>query len=217
MYRNPRNKSDIMRNTPAVKSRMIARSTAEWFDAEGVRYIRYHDTDVVKVQNNKVTLNSNNFRTVTTKERMNTELRKLGFQIGTEKGVWYVYDRDHKYTTFYDGITLEKGKPLPPIKADILDKEEVKRKLIKRYVDAVKALPVLPIPSLGDCLFCLGNKTSHYCLMAHLEEQYIHGTLIVNALLDAGYRDEQLPLVYAGFIGRDAVVRSVRKYFKKYV
>jgi adenosylmethionine-8-amino-7-oxononanoate aminotransferase len=63
---------------------------------------------------------------------------------------------------------------------------------------------------LGLTLDPDGKDTSH--LISHLEECYIHGSLIFRALQAAGYINPPFILAH-GY--RDNIVRAVRKYFRK--
>ena len=51
-----------------------------------------------------------------------------------------------------------------------------------------------------------------HCLMSHLEEGYIHGSLIYNALKARGYPRPKL-IFKMGLTG--SIRRGVRKYFRK--
>ena len=77
---------------------------------------------------------------------------------------------------------------------------------IKKYVDLITE-DNLPIPSNGDCWYCLmkevktgkplGDCTSDKDhLISHMEEGYVVGSLLVNAMREAGYRDEQISFHY---------------------
>jgi hypothetical protein len=61
--------------------------------------VRYHETDVVHVTDNKIILNTGGWRTVTTKARMNqtSHMYNLGF---------YVYQRNHEWFVEYKGAII---------------------------------------------------------------------------------------------------------------
>jgi hypothetical protein len=97
------------------------------------------------------------------------------------------------------------------------------KKLIKAYCDKLAAMETIPMPDDGDCWYCymrevktgktLGECTGDtYHLVEHLKKQYIHGSLIMNALVAAGYRDPGL-VVHMDL--RSNIVRAVRRYFKR--
>ncbi|MDD4354226.1 MAG: hypothetical protein PHN56_07280 [Candidatus Nanoarchaeia archaeon] len=59
----------------------------------------------------------------------------------------------------------------------------------------------------------LGTDNNDH-LITHLKEKYLHGSILVNAMREAGYRDEQIRFHYAGKYF-DAFKRSLRKYLQK--
>ena len=69
--------------------------------------VRYHDTVVVKFNENRVILDTDGWRTQTTKNRMNQASAQynLGYHVYQRDGIWYV---DFKGDTleFFDGIKL---------------------------------------------------------------------------------------------------------------
>lgn len=73
----------------------------------------YHETEVVRVQDGKITLNSGGWKTATTKTRMNqaTQQFDLNFHVHTKRGSWTVNRRevDGEVTSrpFSDGMALE--------------------------------------------------------------------------------------------------------------
>ena len=75
----------------------------------GVTRVTYHSTVVVEFTAEMVTLNSNRYRTVTTKTRMNQASNQfdLGFTVWQKSGEWFVTFKgeDRK---FYDGMCLSR-------------------------------------------------------------------------------------------------------------
>lgn len=139
---------------------------------------------------------------------------------------------------FADGIKLPQAldKHLSSDKAHAKDDANVakQKKLKKQISDFVNAkIPLkgaLPHPSNGDCWYCStfaaepANVPGNYVatqspkpadpehLLNHVREKYMHGSLIVNALRFAGFRDESLSFYFAGhFNGR------VRQALKRYL
>lgn len=52
-----------------------------------------------------LTLNTDGYRTNTTKERLNGVLSRMGWQIRQRKGKWYVYNsQTEENVLFYDGM-----------------------------------------------------------------------------------------------------------------
>jgi hypothetical protein len=96
--------------------------------------------------------------------------------------------------------------------------KKVKRK-INRYARLITE-DNLPKPNAGDCWFCLlrdqdGNPveyTDH--LWSHIEEGYVHGSILVNAMREKGYDDMQIAIHYQmGIV--DTFRRAVRRYLQK--
>jgi hypothetical protein len=87
-------------------------STHEVPDIGMVTTVRYHNTDVVVFDRDKVTLNSGGWRTRTTMLRMNQTARQhgLGFRVYQKDWAWFVaYDGQGLFgrvvVEFHDGIT----------------------------------------------------------------------------------------------------------------
>ena len=74
----------------------------------GATVVRYHQTDVVTVAGNQITLDSGGWRTVTTKRRMNQAANEfsLPFAVYQRRGEWFV-DYRGETLRFADGMTLQ--------------------------------------------------------------------------------------------------------------
>lgn len=234
------------------KPRMIANNTFEYATPTH-RVTRLHVTDIVKFdKKGRVTLNSGGWRTKTTKARMNDTLSSTDFRVYSGRGQWFVQDVvSNRSAPFFDGITLPdafEGKAAE--RAEKRGKAEVKLKEdIKKFVE--KTLPkgeAIPMPGNGDCWACLmfdqeqprgkvnglgwtaspppesklTRDNDH--LLQHVKEGYMHGSLIVNAFRDAGYKDEGLALIcgWGSSAGKPRNVsdyarirRIVRRYLQK--
>ena len=107
-------------------------------------------------------------------------------------------------------------------KKDILEpilqnEDQIKKvkKKIKEYVDMLDKS--IPVPDGGDCWYCAfmdkkGEQYDH--IYAHVGGKYMHGSIVVNAMREAGYRDEQIGFHYQmRFI--DTFKRALRKYLNK--
>lgn len=227
-----RNKTSIMSGVRehVMRSRFLKRNTIEYFPESGARIVRLHDTDIVKFPNPEdkyhFILNSGGWRTPTTKERMNDVLPS-GVAVYQNRGYWYVRIggwEDGKTVPFFDGIEIKAGvvqNPESDGAADEADKERI-RKLIRKYTAKVsRQWAEAPMtPTGGDCWICMSHtndltKSARLpntdCLISHLEEGYVHGTLVYNALLWAGYGPEQIRYVFGM---RSLIVRAVRRYLK---
>jgi len=200
------------------KAKMIGHSTLEYFRPDGSKVIRFHLTDVVTIApDGSVTLDSGGFKTPTTKKRMNDYLPG-GFGIFADRGVWYVSTNyDAPRYVFCDGMTIAPDGTVTGSSPDEEQRVKKIRKQIKGYCDAMKALDELPKPGAGDCWVCqFPNPT---CTQSHLDEIYIHGTLILNAMREARDTDYVISLAFntkkAGSmadLGRERAVRAVRRY-----
>jgi len=164
--------------------------------------------------------------TVTTKERLNG---LNGVSIHQAKGEWYL--NGHKWDGSWvkvDGFT-----------GNVSDSDTQKaRKLVQqinKYVATIQH--PLPMPSGGDCWLCCMKVTApekhkgmswgdihnddHFHLLAHIgldsedPTMYVHGSLIVNAMREAGYKDEGIGLWLNGMGSIESVHGAVRKYLKK--
>lgn len=223
-----------------VKSKLAMRNTVDFTDSSGVRHIVLHSTEIVTfAHGGKIILNSGGWRTPTTAGRINHFLPK-GMRVGSHKGSWVVSYTEYEDTgienewggmearvkfswtvPFWEGMVIE-GRKAPKLPQDAVDEaQRVKRltKLIKKYTDAMRAMKQLPRPEAGDCLICqmhskdmanLERYPSMDCLESHLEETYVHGSLIYNALRWANYRNDQMPFVFGG----DIAIRAVRRFFR---
>lgn len=79
------------------------------FTEDGYTKVVYHDTIVVKFNDNVIELNSNGYRTVTTKVRMNQASNQfdLGYRVYQKNHVWFI-DYLGKTQKFIDGIVLPR-------------------------------------------------------------------------------------------------------------
>ena len=73
----------------------------------GVTTVRYHSTDVVQFDQDIVHLDTGDWRTVTTKSRMNQTSNQfdLGYRVFVKDGEWFVRLRDYSVIPF-DGDTV---------------------------------------------------------------------------------------------------------------
>lgn len=201
------------------KSQIIANNTLRIDYADNSQAIRLHNTDVITFNpDNSITLNSGGWRTLTTKDRISSYSTLRTRQ---DKGLWYVNG-----FLFYDGITFSKdGKLLSKEQKPNLDKVAKLKLKISKFVGKLSENN-LPMPSSGDCWLCSfkdkngttwgeqrGDNNDH--LLQHVKEGYLHGSLLVNAMLEAGYtRPGQIGLFYHMKMV-DAFKRSLRKYLQK--
>ena len=213
-------KGELLSNTSNVKnSKFVANNTLRIEYENGNIAIRFHYTDIVTfVNDNKIILNSGTWRTPTTKDRINTFAPVNLYQ---KNGIWYLSDNK----LFYDGCIINsKGKLISkPLKNEIYKNKIAKlKKQISKYCNLITK-DNLPLPSSGDCWFCAlhdkdnvpmdGNKNNDH-LLSHLKENYLHGSILVNAMRENNYRDEQISLFFH-LKYSDYFKRSVKKYLQK--
>lgn len=197
-------------------SKFIDNNTVKIEYTDGTSAIRLHNTDVITFNKDKIILNSGGWRTKTTKERIN-QYNGIGLNIWQSKGIWTISGFD-----FYDGITFNKeGKLIGKNKTVNIEKIDKLKKKISKFVNLITK-DNLPLPNSGDCWLCalvdednkpMGNDNNDH-LMQHIKENYMHGSLIVNAMRDAGYSDTQIGFHYQAKI-TDSIKRAVRKYLQK--
>lgn len=224
MFRKPRTKFDLLSQVTkqVSSSRLIARSTLKLEYVDGSKAIRYHDTDVVTFNTDgTIVLSSGGFRTATTKERIKEH---TPFGVYQEKGQWFVYTGQESKVFFYDGITFDSTGKL--VSGDETPNELIikdTKKKIAKFIKLVDSLPKIPFPNSGDCWYCsmrevksgrsLGDASKDLNhLISHLDEGYLHGSLIYNALAEKGYKDPAC-IIGGGF--KDHIKRALRKYLMK--
>jgi len=204
-------------------SRPVANNTRVERRGEDIA-IRLHATDVAVIHpDNSITLHDGGWLTVTTKDRMNYALGMRPVKIGSDRGMWFIYNRDwEKRARYFDGITISaNGEILNPRDESLEERlafaEEKMRKGIDRYIegyfDAMEA-GEMPLPSGGDCWDCsmivsdgpdkgkpLGDVKDGDHLLSHIKERYYVPSLLWNAVKARGYRD--VSFVMATRLDRD--------------
>lgn len=198
----------------AMKPHIVANNTVKYARPDGAFVYRLHQTDIVVQHiNGEIELNTGGWRTHTTKERLNRYISPL--YIWSDRGEWYISAPSSRYETkqaipFFDGIRVKDCRVInaSEIARDGLTPLEVRRrrKLITKMIGELRGLKQLPEPGQGDCWICMMHRETPGkrvfntlegqtgpgqpdCLLSHIEEGYLHGTLIYNALCWAGYRD----------------------------
>ena len=207
-----------------TRARIVKRNTFERQE-NGETVIRLHGTDIVrKHKNGSVTLNSGGWKTITTKDRMSDHM-PAGYQLYSNKGQWYVRnghwgDKDALAVPYFDNMVIPRDVKVPKAKgAREAAREEKLRAQIRKFVCDVPLKGPFPEPGNGDCWYCLmktrdgkslgdasGNRDH---ILSHIKERYLHGSLIVNALLWAGYRSPQT--IYQMGMG-DSIRRALKRY-----
>ena len=78
----------------------------------GETVVRYHATNVVVFNKNKIVLNSGGWQTTTTKKRMNqaSEAFDLGFHVWQDNWGWLVGVPNGETVEFSDGLVIDRRK-----------------------------------------------------------------------------------------------------------
>ena len=202
-------------------SRLIGSNTLMLHYKDGRKAVRYHNTDIVTEVNDVIILNSGGWKTVTTKEGINQYGRRLGEfpAIIQRNHQWFIGEG-----IFYDGIQFKNGQQISLVQTDNKTERDKMLRKIKKYVDLITE-DNLPIPNNGDCWYCLMKQvdtkkplgdcfgdTEH--LISHMKEKYVVGSLLVNAMKEAGCSDTQISFHYHMKMV-DTFRRAVRKYLVK--
>jgi len=199
MYAKRVTKRDMLNNIEGpYKSAKVDRSKKATLCVtyeDGTREVWYHRTCVVKhLPNGNTVLNSGGFHTKTTKDRMNDHM-PCGY-ITQRQYEWYYSPYGGEEIPFFDGIEITPDGEVvnrPDTSAEEAALQERKELLarIKKFCNQLKKLTpeewanLKPDP--GDCWVCkgvFGDPQEGHCghLASHLKENYMHGTLIMNAM-----------------------------------
>lgn len=229
-----------MRSAPdgVVSSKKVANNTLHHILENGDEVYQLHDTEIVRIKpDGTVRLNSEGWRTSTTKNRIN-DLQNL-VSVYQESSIWYIHRGDWKTgetVPYFDGIEIHPDKPLPTDGITEVQRTKLLNKKIRRYVAALRKRlengPALK-PERGDCMYCslieveskkplgdcIRDQTDSNHLMSHLDELYLMGSLCLNAC--KGYVG---PFILHYIITGDAegqaqfsdmICRAVSRYFKR--
>jgi hypothetical protein len=198
-------KSEVLKGEEnVVNSHKTGRNTVIFTLSDGTEICKYVDTHVsTKKPDGTVVLQSGGYRTQTTKERI---WMHTGIAISQLKGGWYMPDG----SLFYDGIVL---KDREVISAKIMPTKASKKKIaeMRAKIAAYVALITpgnFPTPKMGDCFYCMGsevgtnanlgdvtNNVDH--LLSHVEEEYVVGSLLVNAMKEDSMDDRTIGYAYS--------------------
>ena len=204
---------------PILASRVFDHNTFVYTVREGETRYRLHHTDIVVVEEGvSITLFTGGWRTVTTKDRINKILsavfRGREFWVTQHKGKWWLCQfGGAKDIEFFEGIsiTLDGYKVSAEPYSISRGKVKLERRMekVRKWAKAIeKDGP--PIPGPGDCWLCMfaANKEGHRVtladvkkdaehLLSHVDQNYLHGYLVVLALKVAGYSQSQVEIFYS--------------------
>lgn len=212
-----------------TNSKIINRNTFEYIRPDGTYVIRLHMTDILeKRPTGEYVIYTGGWRTPTTKDRLNEHL-PAGLRIYQDRGVWYLKGRDYE-TEVTEGMVIPADGSQPRRTREQYNQERTAQKH-KRLLDAYMKVfkkhleeHGVPQPSGGDCWLCsmfdygrlrdgikMDPKHDRGHIVTHLKDKYVHGSLVMNALLWAGYKESQMPFVWGA---KDIAIRCVRRYLK---
>jgi hypothetical protein len=209
-----------------VSSRKIGNNTFEVLFNNGDKAIRLHNTNIITYKNNgNIVLNTDNWKTHTTKSRINQYLK--GLTLIQKNHTWFLVKnyQDKNLITYYDSIEFDNNINLITENKTVDTKKQDKiKKQITSYCNLLDKMDKIPEPSSGDCWYCsmydvknhvpLGDLTKSDHLISHLKENYLHGSILINAMRESGYKNYQIGLHYQMNL-KDTFKRSLRKYLIK--
>lgn len=224
----PTNHKDALATLGKRDSLIVGNNTRLHRHPGDVVSLRLHSTDVVTWEpGNTVTVNSGGWRTLTTKDRINSALPS-GFRLHQNRGLWYW--NQGASILFTDGdkirngwLTAQAKKAGSKTERDALSLQ----KRIGKFATLCASKLPLKVPGPGDCFYCQAARsnpefggTGH--LISHMEEGYIVPSLVLNALTEANQGD----LIKAAAFGQSGtaswldyarrdVKSAVRKYLKR--
>ena len=114
MYKGKRTKKDLIESSPRnaiiPTARKIANNTLMYYLESGERAIQLHDSIILLFGQNEesVALDTDGWKTPTTKERMNAFL-PWSIRVFQRNSEWYI-DLDGEVVDFFDGITLKMSR-----------------------------------------------------------------------------------------------------------
>jgi hypothetical protein len=189
--------------TSALKNRLtkkLARNTYARRNDEKTIAIQLHQTDILTFsKSGKVVLNSGNWRTPTTKDRLNSYLPEM--YISQLKGQWFLHKQGENAATYFfeDGMIVSaktgkvNAKPYQPTNKKAKAEAKLRKdtlNFVKAYVNALFNGEV-ERPGPGDCFFCYivdveikKPLPGHDHLLEHIRESYFVPSMLYNAAND---------------------------------
>ena len=201
-----RTKREMLEGVAGVTKSKIIRHSTVLYETEEATVLRYHFTDIVTAyKDGRVVLANGGYYTINTKSRLNEDLRKYGLSIESDGTDWWVKTRTGARHLFHDGITF-KDWMLYSEEEEPDDRRDLKRKILA-YAKTLRDMKSAPEPEGGDCWLCQFKNEDTEHLRSHVEERYIHGTLICNAMEHCGYNPQ-----YRALHDTKMMARCVKNY-----
>lgn len=94
-----------------AQTQVIGKHKTKVYTANGFKIVKYHWTEVVKFNDKEIILDSNGWRTATTRSRMNQASNQfdLNFGVFQKKGEWFVRFYDGRETVpFQDEMVIKR-------------------------------------------------------------------------------------------------------------
>lgn len=213
-------KSEVLEGVEGVVySKLEATHTVSYTLTSGERRVRYIHTDIIVFEAcGAVQLNTGGFFTNTTRRRW--EQFVLGLRVHTNKGRWWLHYSSQPgpggtpgyCVPYHEGIRL-----YPTHRTQYNVPHGDTTKLEKAMGRMLKQAYHLPEP--GDCFQCQTDSSDFNCLHRHVQEEYLHGSMIVNALLWNNWTDARINMMYLNLVskGREGdAVKYVRQAVRRY-
>lgn len=194
--------------------------------------LRLHGTDVVTLcPDGQIVLDSGGWKTVTTKDRLNS---LSPARIHSEQGIWYVTYRDRVYV-FKDGMVLHPDGTVTGAGEDRGREEKRLRQAAAKYAKGFAqawAEGKVPTPSARDCLYChmreVGTKkplgemspeSGKDHILAHIKEKYYVPSLLWRAVELYGAPVDKWSLAgeKEGFLSKEMMIPRLKRYILKHV
>lgn len=234
IYGERKTKKELLAGLTDIRmSRLVGNNTVEVTFNDGSRIVKFHDTIIITFKKGSVTLNTDGYRTQTTRDRINAYRAETKVTVYQEKGLWYAHSstgaedytwRGETDPVFYDGMTFKAGMLTSGIREPNMKAVSALKKNIEAFVKLVDTKLPEPNDTAGDCWYCslhevdtgktLGDVTESDHLKLHMEEGYLPLSMVINAMREAGFRDEQIYLHVAGK-WTDNIKRYLRRYLEK--
>lgn len=92
------------------QSKLGTTATSLWVSSDGWTRVKYHDTTIIKWNEDSIVLDSGGWMTATTRRRMNQAAKqfKLSFRLVQQDSAWLVVLGAGRTLNFSDGMTIAR-------------------------------------------------------------------------------------------------------------
>lgn len=175
---------------------------------------RYHESDILFEFEDKTKLINPCFWSKATRKNLN-KLLEPEYTITTKNYSWEISSKN-KSSILFPYFKIDGNGSFAHI-YERDEREEEYRKSFKLYSDKLISLEEAPFPTTGDCFSCMAGNS--VCSYTHLEEKYVHGTLIFKA-----FKEMQGSESYAAYYlnkwndrNKKYVLKTLNRYFRKHL